>query len=92
MEQLPPLMRSGTSRAESRAKTWFRLSWGTLFKVKLYSEGGIKMGNINLTPEEIQVILSSIENCLKTCKEGGTGNACPDCAKLLGVKEKLQAM
>ena len=50
------------------------------------------MGNINLTPEEIQVILSSIENCLKTCKEGGTGNDCPDCAKLLGVKAKLQAM
>ena len=50
------------------------------------------MENISLTPEEIKVILSSIENCLKTCKEGGTGNACPDCAKLLGVKDKLQAI
>lgn len=50
------------------------------------------MGNISLTPEEIKVILSSIENCLKTCKEGGSGKACPDCEKLLGVKDKLQAM
>lgn len=50
------------------------------------------MANINLTPEEVKVILSSIENCLKTCKEGGTGNACPDCTKLQGVKDKLQAM
>ncbi|MCO5386074.1 hypothetical protein [Desulfosporosinus sp.] len=50
------------------------------------------MGNINLTPEEIQVIINSIDNCLKTCKEGGAGTGCPDCTKLQGVKEKLQAM
>jgi hypothetical protein len=50
------------------------------------------MGNINLTPEEIQVILNSIDNCLKTCKEGGIGKGCPDCSKLQGVKDKIQAM
>ena len=50
------------------------------------------MGNINLTPEEIQVIINSIDNCLKTCKEGGVGTGCPDCTKLQGVKDKLQAM
>ena len=50
------------------------------------------MGTINLTPEEIKVILSSIDNCLKTCKEGGTGTGCPDCTKLQAVKEKLMAM
>lgn len=50
------------------------------------------MGNISLTPEEIQVILSSFDNCLKTCKEGGAGKGCPDCTKLQEIKEKLQAM
>ncbi|GAB6152272.1 hypothetical protein JCM17380_10220 [Desulfosporosinus burensis] len=50
------------------------------------------MGNINLTPEEVQVILSSINNCLKTCKEGGTGSGCSDCTKLQGVKDKLMAL
>ena len=50
------------------------------------------MGNINLTPEEIQVIMNSIENCLKTCKEGGSSKGCPDCSKLQEVKEKLQAV
>jgi len=50
------------------------------------------MGNINLTPEEIKAILNSIDNCLKTCKEGGTGKGCPDCTKLQEVKVKLQAM
>jgi hypothetical protein len=50
------------------------------------------MGNINLTPEEVQVILNSIDNCLKTCQEGGAGKGCPDCTELQGVKDKLQAM
>ena len=60
--------------------------------VILYYKECFKMGNINLTPEEIQVIINSIDNCLKTCKEGGAGTGCPDCTKLQGVKEKLQAM
>jgi len=64
----------------------------TVFKVKLYYEEGFKMGNINLTPEEVQVILNSMDNCLKTCKEGGVGKGCPDCTKLQGLKDKLQAM
>ncbi|GAB6151981.1 hypothetical protein JCM17380_07310 [Desulfosporosinus burensis] len=50
------------------------------------------MSTIDLTPEEVQVILSSIDNCLKTCKEGGAGTGCSDCTKLQGVKEKLLAM
>ena len=50
------------------------------------------MGTINLTPEEVQVILLSIENCLKTCKEGGPNTGCPDCTKLQAVKDKLMAM
>ena len=50
------------------------------------------MGNINLTSEEIQVILNSIDNCLKTCKEGGDSKGCPDCTKLQGAKDKLQAV
>jgi hypothetical protein len=64
----------------------------TIFKAKLYYEEGFEMGNINLTPEEVQVILNSMDNCLKTCKEGGVGKGCPDCTKLQGVKDKLQAM
>jgi len=48
--------------------------------------------NINLTSEEVQSILKSMDNCLKTCKEGGAGKGCPDCTKLQGLKDKLQAM
>ena len=50
------------------------------------------MANINLTPEEIQVILNSIDNCLKTCKEGGASTGCSDCTKLEVVKDKLKAV
>lgn len=50
------------------------------------------MGSINLTPEEVQVILNSFDNCLKTCKEGSVGKGCPDCTKLQEIKEKLLAM
>lgn len=57
-----------------------------------YTIGGFIMGSINLTAEEVKVILQSIDNCLKTCKEGGVGTGCPDCTKLQGVKDKLQAM
>lgn len=47
--------------------------------------------NINLTGEEISILLKSGSNCLNTCQEGGTGHQCSDCQKLQQVMSKLQA-
>ena len=47
--------------------------------------------NIDLTAEEINVLLESAQNCLNTCKEGGTDHHCPDCEKLQSIMAKLQA-
>jgi hypothetical protein len=47
--------------------------------------------NIDLSAEEINVLLKSAQNCLNTCQEGGTDHQCPDCEKLQGVMSKLQA-
>ena len=46
---------------------------------------------IDLTGEEINILLKSGSNCLNTCHEGGPGQHCPDCQKLQYVMSKLQA-
>lgn len=48
------------------------------------------MINVSFTHEEVHVMLSSIDNCLRSCHDGGPGQGCPDCEKLQGVRAKLQ--
>jgi hypothetical protein len=47
--------------------------------------------NIDLTAEEINILLTSAKHCLNTCKEGEAGQQCPDCEKLQSIMAKLQA-
>jgi hypothetical protein len=47
--------------------------------------------NIDLTGDEINILLKSGNNCLDTCHEGGPGHRCPDCQRLQQVMTKLQA-
>ncbi|MGE5576549.1 MAG: hypothetical protein ACM3TT_05060 [Syntrophothermus sp.] len=47
------------------------------------------MIHLDLTPEELTVIRKSIDNCLKTCKEGGAEKGCDDCRLLEKVLGKL---
>ena len=49
------------------------------------------MINLELSTEEIQVILKSIKHCLNSCHEGGTESGCPDCQKLKEIMLKIQA-
>lgn len=48
------------------------------------------MSSIELSRQEAQVVLRSIENCLGTCHEGGLNAGCPDCSQLESVKKKLK--
>ena len=48
------------------------------------------MIKVELTAEELNLVLQSIKHCLKACKEGGPESGCPDCQKLQGVLTKLQ--
>lgn len=47
--------------------------------------------NIDLTVEEINILLKSGSHCLSTCQEGGPDHKCPDCQKLQQVMNKLKA-
>lgn len=47
--------------------------------------------NIDLTKEEVEILLKSGSHCLSTCQEGGSGQECPDCQKLKRVMDKLKA-
>lgn len=47
--------------------------------------------NIDLTEDEINILLKSGSNCLATCREGGPTHQCPDCQRLQNVMSKLQA-
>lgn len=46
---------------------------------------------IDLTEEEIDILLKSGSHCLNTCQEGGPDQHCPDCQKLEQVMNKLKA-
>lgn len=47
--------------------------------------------NIDLTEEEIGVLLKSGSHCLSTCHEGGPDQHCPDCQRLERAMVKLKA-
>lgn len=47
--------------------------------------------NIDLTEEDLNILLKSGSNCLNTCEEGGPGRECPDCQRLQHVMAKLKA-
>ncbi|AHF08507.1 hypothetical protein [Desulfitobacterium metallireducens] len=47
--------------------------------------------NIELTKDEVEILLKSGRHCLGTCEEGGPGQECPDCQRLQQVMDKLKA-
>lgn len=47
--------------------------------------------NIDLTGDDINILVKSGNNCLNTCQEGGASHRCPDCQRLQQVLSKLQA-
>lgn len=47
------------------------------------------MPTLNLTHQEVEMIKKSIDNCLKTCHQGGASGGCPDCQSLQQLLTKL---
>lgn len=47
------------------------------------------MPMIDLSQKEIDVVKRSIDNCLRTCHQGGPEQGCPECQSLRGVLTKL---
>ena len=48
------------------------------------------MMNLELSNEEIDMLLQSARHCLNSCHDGGLENNCPDCRKLEDIILKMQ--
>lgn len=47
------------------------------------------MKTISLDDKELELLKNSINNCLKTCKQGSAEHGCKDCQALEAVLAKL---
>lgn len=47
------------------------------------------MKTITFEEKEIELLKASINNCLKTCKEGSAEHGCKDCQALEAILDKL---
>lgn len=47
------------------------------------------MFTLSLDEKEIDLLKKSINHCLQTCKDGGAGNGCTDCAAIEKVLKRL---
>ena len=47
------------------------------------------MVTISLSEKEIEILKKSINHCIETCEDGGSGNGCPDCESLHSILDKL---
>ena len=47
------------------------------------------MTNVSLSDKEIELLKSSIKNCLETCHKGGAKDGCTDCGALEALLKKI---